>query len=123
MNDRRKEPRFRLRDNAFAIGPGEPKRLGKLIDISRSGLSFQYMEEANNFGAGTELHIFSSAHSLFLESFSFEIVSDSPMPKHPASTLYMRRRGGRFSLLAAGQQAQLDEFISLHSEGIARTGS
>ena len=121
MKERRKEPRFRVCDSTFAVDSCEPRRLGRLIDISRSGISFQYMENLDNPQPDTELHIFSSTHPLFLKSFPFETVYDSPSRVHPKSLLAMRRHGGRFLSLSAGQQAQLDEFISLHKVGVARS--
>ena len=121
MMERRKEPRFLIRDNAFAVDAYKPQRLGKIIDISRSGISFQYMEGADNFQPSTELHIFSSIHSIFLRDVPFEATSDLRISGHPASIIFMRRHGGRFPSLSDQQQAQLDKFIDIHSVGVAGT--
>jgi hypothetical protein len=115
MNERRKEPRYRVRDGVFAIDVNESQRLGEIIDISRSGISFRYMNGQNKFDLTTALNIFSSTHSLFLNQFPFETVSDIPVQGHPASAITMKRTSGMLHSLSDQQQEQLDSFIDLHS--------
>lgn len=115
MTNRRKETRFRVRDGVFAIDINEPQRLGEILDISRSGIAFRYMEGPNNFRPITGLNIFSSTHSLFLSDFPFEAVSDIQIEGHPTSAIFMRRHSGKFTSLTQQQQDQLDNFIDLHS--------
>lgn len=115
MTNRRKENRYRVRDGVFAIDINEPQRLGEILDISRSGIAFRYMDGANSFKPTTGLNIFSSTHSLFLSSFPFEAVSDIQIEGHPTSAIHMRRHSGKFISLTDNQQEQLDDFIDLHS--------
>jgi len=115
MENRRKENRYRVRDGVFAIDVHDPQRLGEILDISRSGISFRYMEGQNNFKPTTGLNIFSSTHSLFLNNFSFETISDIQIEGHPTSAISMRRHSGKFTTLSQQQQKQLDDFIDLHS--------
>jgi len=115
MMNRRKEARYRVRDGVFAIDAHEPQRLGEIIDISRSGIAFRYMDGTNSIPPATKLNIFSSTHSLFLSNFTFEGISDIQIEGHPTSAIFMRRLGGKFVSLTEKQQAQLDNFIDLHS--------
>ena len=115
MPNRRKENRYRVRDGVFAIDINEPQRLGEIIDISRSGIAFRYMDGTDNFKAATGLNIFSSTHSLFLTNFPFEMVSDIQIEGHPTSAIHMRRHSGKFTALSEEQKGQLDDFIDLHS--------
>lgn len=115
MINRRKEIRYRVQDSVFAIAPHELDHLGEIVDISRSGISFRYMDEKKDFGPATKLNIFSSVHDLFLSGFPFESVSDLELKGHPTSTISMRRHSGRFVSLTPQQQEQLDHFIDLHS--------
>lgn len=115
MKNRRKEARYRVRDGVFVIDVHDPQHLGEIIDISRSGIAFRYMQGQNSYHPIKGLNIFSSTHSLFLSNFSFETVSDIEIEGHPKSTLPMRRHGGQFTSLSHRQQEQLDNFIDLHS--------
>lgn len=115
MTERRKENRYRVRDGTFAIDINEPRRLGEILDISHSGISFRYMDGQDNFKPATGLNIFSSTHSLFLSNYPFEAVSDVQMDGHPTSAIFMRRHSGKFTSLTQQQQEQLDSFIDHHS--------
>lgn len=115
MTDRRNEIRYRVRDGVFAIDTHEPQRLGEILDISRSGIAFRYMDGPNNFKPTTELSVFSSTHSLFLSNFPFETVSDIEIEGHFTSAILMRRHSGKFTSLTQPQQEALDNFIDLHS--------
>jgi c-di-GMP-binding flagellar brake protein YcgR len=99
----------------FAIDTQEPQRLGEVLDISRAGIAFRYMDGPATFKSTKNLNIFSSTHSLFLSDFRFESVSDIEIEGHPSSAILMRRHGGKFSALTPQQQEQLDDFIDLHS--------
>jgi c-di-GMP-binding flagellar brake protein YcgR len=114
MINRRKETRYRVRDGVFAIDTDEPQRLGEVIDISRGGIAFRYMDGASDPNPLKKLNIFSSTHSLFLNDYSFESVSDVQIEGHPSSAIRMRRHGGKFVSLTPQQQEQLDNFINLH---------
>jgi c-di-GMP-binding flagellar brake protein YcgR len=115
MINRRKETRYRVRDGVFAIDTHEPQRLGEVIDISREGIAFRYMDGPNDLCPSTKLNIFSSTHSLFLSDYNFKNVSDIQIEGHPSSAIHMRRYGGKFIDLTPQQQEQLDDFINLHS--------
>jgi hypothetical protein len=119
MIEKRKEPRYRVCDRAFAIDWSEPQRLGEIIDISRSGISFRCMDGLNGFKPITELGIFSSTHSFFLKNVKFETLADVRLHAPPTSTIVMRRHSGRFHELTAGQQEEIDNLIDHFSKGPA----
>ena len=76
MIEKRKEPRYRVCDRAFAVDLSEPQRLGEIIDISRSGISFRCIDGQNGFKSMSELGIFSSTHNFFLKHIKFETLVD-----------------------------------------------
>lgn len=115
VTNRRKEPRYPVRDGAYAIDSHEPQRFGEILNISRSGIAFRYLDGHNNYKPATELGIFSSAHRIFVDSISFETISDFQISGHPTSRITMRRHSGRFSALTRQQEAELERFIQLHS--------
>ncbi len=119
MRERRKEPRFKVRKGAFAVDWITPHRLGEIIDISLSGLSFRCIEGDNGFAKKTALGIFSSTHKIFLRDLPFQTLSDIGIPGHPTSTIAMRRQSGRFVALAAEQQEHLAHLIERLTQGPA----
>ena len=117
MIEKRKEPRYRICDRAFTIDWSEPQRLGEIIDISRSGMSFRCIDGQNGFKQMSELGIFSSTHDFFLKRIKFETLSDVRLQAPPRSTIIMRRHGGRFLSLSAGQQEEINNLIDHYSQG------
>ena len=117
MIEKRKEPRYRICDRAFAIDWSEPQRLGEIIDISRSGMSFRCIDGQKGFKSMSELGIFSSSHSFFLKNIKFETLTDVRLPGHPTSTIIMRRHSGRFLSLTDWQRKEIDKLIDNHTRG------
>lgn len=118
-DERRKEPRFRVCSNTFAVDWSAPQRLGEVLDISRSGMSFRCIEEDNGVQRTSQVGIFSSTHKFFLQEIDFETVSDQQMLGHPQSFINMRRQSGRFISLTPEQQNGIDAFIDHHALGSA----
>jgi hypothetical protein len=117
MIEKRKEPRYRVCDRAFTIDWSETQRLGEIMDISRSGMSFRCIDEQNGFKSMSELGIFSSVHNFFLKRIKFETLSNVQLHGHPTSTIIMRRHSGRFLSLTALQQEEIDNLIDRCSRG------
>lgn len=115
MDERRKEPRYRVCSNTFAVDWSTPQRLGEVLDISRSGMSFRCIEEDNGFYPTSRVGIFSSANKFFLQEIEFETVSDTQVLGHPHSFINMRRQSGRFLSLTPEQQHDIDAFIDLYA--------
>jgi hypothetical protein len=113
--NRRKEPRYSVSDGVYALDAHDSRRFGEVVDISRSGVAFRYLDGYNNYKPSTELGIFSSSHRFFLTGISFETAADFQISGHPTSRINMRRHSGRFSSLTPQQRAELDRFIELHS--------
>lgn len=119
MIEKRKEPRYRVCDRAFAFDLSEPQRLGEIIDISRSGLSFRCIDGLNGFKPVSKLDIFSSTQNFFLKRITFETLADVRLQAPPTSTIIMRRHSGRFQALTTKQQEEIDNLIEHFSKGLA----
>ena len=119
MIEKRKEPRYRVCDRAFTIDWSEPQRLGEIIDISRSGMSFRCIDGQNGFKPTSELGIFSSTHNFFLKRIKFETLADVRLQAPPTSTIVMRRHSGCFRSLTAMQQEEIERLINHYSQGPA----
>lgn len=122
MIEKRKEPRYRACDRAFTIDLSEPQRLGEIIDISRSGMSFRCIDGHNGIRQISELGIFSSTHNFFLKRIKFETLANVRLQAPPTSTIIMRRHSGRFLSLTAGQREEINKLIECHSRGFVSPG-
>ena len=114
MIERRKQDRFKI-DNAYVFCPSPyDVFMGKIIDISRSGIAFSYFADNPAPGTINELGLLVSRSGSTLENLPFQNISDKGMPGHPASTLVMRRRSGRFLTLTPVKENDLKRFIDNH---------
>ena len=114
--ERRKHRRFRMQDIAFAVLRDHVSKVGQIMDISMSGLSFQYIVNGGSLEASFELDILLANHGLCIEKVRFKKVSDFQIPnKSPFSPLLMRRCGVRFEELTLEQRSQLEDIIRKHA--------
>ena len=86
--------------------------LGQILDISRGGLSFRYMDNDMIGGEEELLTILSTDQQFYLVNIPFQTVSDFALTNVPSfSSIVMRRRCVRFKDLDEEQIRRLDEFI------------
>ena len=86
--------------------------LGQIIDISRGGLSFRYMDNGMIEDQEDLLTILSTDQQFYLVNIPFQTVSDFALINIPTfSSIIMRRRCVRFKDLDEEQIRRLEEFI------------
>ena len=111
--DRRKYPRFKVQDGAFAILWPNFTKLGQIDDIGANGLAFSYIAGEDISMESSELDILTNDNAFYLEKmpcdtvYDIEVVNESPL-----FPMKMRRLGMRFGELTQKQSSQLDYFIS-----------
>ncbi len=119
-DEQRKHKRFRVQDGAFVMLKGPVRKLGQIIDISRGGLAFRYIDIGDRPKRSFELDITIDSIGFRLESISFNTVYDFKAVKEfPFSSTRMRRCGGQFSRLTDQQMSDLEYFIQNHTLGEA----
>jgi CheY-like chemotaxis protein len=111
LQERRKDTRYGLRTDTFVISKTDPRKRAEVIDISRSGFSFQYTEERDLPDRFEQLSIRTMDERFALDDISFETVSDTAKEGSGARPSVIRRRGGRFNGLTPVQYEQLSYFI------------
>jgi hypothetical protein len=118
MVERRRHKRFKVRDGAFVVLMPPSTKLGQLIDISSGGLAFRYLsmeERSNNL---SELDIFLTDNSFYLEEVPVINVSDFQIAgEFPFSSITTRRHGVQFGELTHNQISRLEYFIRNHTTG------
>ena len=118
MIERRQHPRYRVNVRAFAIHWSNPTLVGQIIDISKNGVSFSYID-GTPLENGTELGLLYTQDAFYMEKTPFQRISDTAISGHPKSTIKMRRMSGKFLKLSDSQQKDLELFIANHASNLA----
>lgn len=122
--EQRRSTRFRVGGNAYALlKQPQYKELGKIIDISQTGISFLCINQGDWDSAPFAIDIFTDHES---PSTLAEQIVLKDIPLKPISycrecdqggdqgTVMMLRCGVEFGTLTPDQQARLDLFILRH---------
>jgi hypothetical protein len=118
--ERRKHKRFKVQYGAFAVFQSNVKKLGQIIDISRSGLAFRYIANGERFKGSDELDILLADNYFHLEKIPFRAISDFGIAGEiPFNSITTRRCGVRFGELRESQISGIEYFINNHTFGEA----
>jgi hypothetical protein len=116
--ERRKYIRFRAKDGALIELRSLRGRLGEIIDISKGGLAFRYIDIGDRPKGSFELDIFLKETGFRLEKVPAKTISDLETKKYfPYSTTKTRRQGVQFGKLRRQQISKLDDFIKNYTTG------
>ena len=120
--EQRRHKRFRAQEGAYVLIRGPFSKLGQILNISRGGLEFRYIDIGERPEKLLELDILLKANGFQLEKLPFKTIFDSKATKeiHFISTP-MRRRGGQFAALTPKQISALEHFIRNHTVGEVQT--
>ena len=134
-NDRRRHKRYPVNDRLFAIvssdrhlldrienmSKGEiamaiikskPSRMGEIVEISRSGLSFRYIATDRMLDHTCEMNILFIDKNFRLSRLPFQVMDDRSISSEPPfDVLRMRRFGVKFGGLTSRQKFKLDHLL------------
>jgi hypothetical protein len=113
--------RFRVRENSYVTLGGPVGKLGQIVDISRGGLSFRYIDIGERPNSSLEVMLSIKNNNGFqLEHISFKSIYDLRATKEfPFSSTKIRRRGGRFVALTQDQRSGLEYLLHNYTTGEA----
>ena len=115
--DRRKDERFKAASGAFFISKAVSNR-GKVLDISKSGLSFKYAFDGKVPKNVDQATINMAADNFSLENLTYRAISDTMLKAANGSDIETRRRGIQFEKLTPLQSEQLEYFIANYTDGL-----
>ena len=116
--ERRKYTRFRTRNGALIELRSQRGKLGEIIDISKGGLAFRYIDIGDRPKGSFELDIFLKETGFRLEKMPAKTISDFRTTKYfPFSSTKTRRQGVQFGELTQKQISQLEHFIRNYTAG------
>jgi hypothetical protein len=121
--ERRKFKRLSVLDTAFAVFSPNYAKLGKIKDISRGGLSFEYIGEEGLEveDDSSQIDILFSGGGLYMTEIPVKTTNDIRIQKSHTFTsrVQIRRCGVQFGELTLGQTALLDFLLGSYTTGPA----
>jgi len=122
QSDRRRAVRFLPRKSTFVALRPEFVRLGKVVDISSTGLRFQYLiSEDNPVEKGrVALDIFMGSDGYYLPDIPCETIYERKLEQHGSDAMGLEQRqcGIKFRPLNREQSDTLDMFLRHHTSGM-----
>lgn len=118
--ERRIYPRYAVREGAYAALSPDSTIMGQIVNISKGGLCFRYIEHREQAFESVATHIFVGDNGFYLEKMPYKIVEDEQLDHGSSfSSIAMRQRRVQFSDLTPNQLAQLDYFLLNRTTGKA----
>jgi hypothetical protein len=115
--ERRKHRRFRSKEGVYAVLSGPVSKMGQIIDISRSGLAYRYIDIGDRPKESCVMDIYIEDDAFRMENVGLKIISDLDASKDfPFSTIPMRRCGGELTGLNEAQIHDLEYLINHYTE-------
>ncbi len=116
--DRREYKRLKAHEGTYAVlkPHANSSKLGNIIDISKGGLSFHFIDTNKVFSHFSELDIYISGSGLMVSQLPFEITSEITLSKDiPFYSVITRRFGVKFGAISEKAKSQLDHFLHNHT--------
>jgi hypothetical protein len=114
--ERRRYPRFLVEENVMVALQNGIRRIGRVKDIGRGGLSFEHIDEGNLSESDSRKNVLLLVNDLRLPEIPCKIVYDTPLPipsEYDRLTIQFitRRCGVEFEPLTDDQADRLDFFL------------
>ena len=119
-SEKRKNPRFLVRDNAFTIFKSDPAKLIPIVDISLGGLSIAvngtYMNVAE-LSRMPRLEILTDDCRFYIDQLPYQLLTPYRNCSQNTFGSFQHIYGVRFIDLMASQRNRLKVFIRNHTRG------
>jgi len=122
--ENRKHIRFLPQENAFAALGKNYTKVGKVRDICKGGLAFEYIAGETTRNQDTQVDIFLTGNVFHLYNVPCEVVYEADIHVPHVNTKFVRllttrRCGIKFGDLSESDIRELDKFLAAHTIGPA----
>ncbi len=101
---------------ALEVYKSKPTQMGQIIDISRGGLAFRYIDEKEISSELYEIAIIFAVDFFCMDNVLAETISDFEIEsENPFASFTIRRCSFQFKKLTLKQNSMLDYFIQKHT--------
>ena len=111
--ERRKYKRVSIKEGSFAAISPESRKLGQIVDISKGGLAFQYIDTTQETQEKKNIRetLFLSSKGYYVGDIDFKTIADYEIPNPSSNTLKIKMRHVQFTDLKPKQAFDLDYYI------------
>jgi len=113
--DLRKYKRLRAQNGAFVDLRISPIKVGKIVDISRGGLAFRYLDVGEGLKELFELDMYSRLNDFRMEKVPVKTIWDRETTGELSFSTRTRLRGVQFGKLTQNQFSELERFLLLNT--------
>lgn len=100
----------------FAVIKSRPIKMGQIINISKNGLAFDYIERQSKTIEVFKLDILFAEDAYFLGKVLFRPIFDYAIDAEiPFNSFIIRRCGVQFGELTSQQESKLEYFVNRHT--------
>jgi hypothetical protein len=122
--EKRREKRLLVEDNAFAALGARFTKVGRVKNITKQGLAFEYITDGDSEDDPSQLDVFVSGDDFHLPKVPCKVVYDVPMRRSDGNRIFFqpfvtRQCGVQFEGLTEDKRAQLELFLETHTRGVA----
>jgi hypothetical protein len=115
---RRRHERYKTKDYIFIKIKDSVVKMGQVLDISKSGLAFHYIDIGSRPKKSLEIEISVKNNGFHLDDLQLKNITDLEANKeYTFSYIPTRRLGGQFDDLSQNQIYQIENFITHHTLG------
>jgi hypothetical protein len=115
--EKRAYKRFKPGKDAYIALLSDSVKVGRILNISKSGLAFSYISEDEQINDYNRMNIFLSGNRFYLKELPFNVISDFYIgTETPFSKVLMKQCTVQFRRLTSRQISQLEYFIVNHTE-------
>jgi len=113
--DLRKYKRLRAQNGAFVDLRISPIKVGKIVDISRGGLAFRYLDVGEGLKELFELDMYCRLNDFRMEKVPVKTIWDRETRGELSFSARTRLRGVQFGKLTQNQFSELERFLLLNT--------
>ena len=115
--EQKNQKQFQVKDGAYAVIRYKPFEMGKIMNISRNGLTVSYLSNGQQLNETSELDIFIIDSNYYIEKIRVNTISDFELTdKDGFSSNKIRQRCFQFGKMKSGQLFYLDYFLENFTE-------
>lgn len=118
----RRYTRFFVDNGAYTTLGRNFTKVGKVKDISLGGLSFEYLNDANETSEGnSQLSLFLTNDDFYMSGLACQVIYDRPkgdIDPNSSDTVKINRCAVRFLSLSDSRKDRLAFFIENHTVGV-----
>jgi c-di-GMP-binding flagellar brake protein YcgR len=119
--ERRKQRRFKVKENTFAVINPDPVKMVPIVDISMGGLGIYVDNGAKWMNDCSKLEIMAADCSFYLDNLPFESITNSKaFPWDVSNMLDGRRYSLKFGNLRPAQKTRLKYFMRNYTHGSSK---